>query len=65
MDLCCVTSVCKRFPIMERVLRLFANRALQRLHQVNYVITYLNHFATLYEPITAEERAKHEQAQIH
>jgi len=50
---------------MERVLRVFANRALQLLHQVNYVITYLNHFATLYEPITAEERAKHEQAQIH
>jgi nuclear pore complex protein Nup188 len=52
-------------PIVERVLRIFTNHALHLLQQleVNYAITHPNHLASLYEPITAEERTKHEKAQ--
>jgi len=50
-------------PIVERVLRIFTNHALHLLQQVNYAITHPNHLASLYEPITGEERAKYEKAQ--
>ena len=50
-------------PMVERVLRIFTNHALHLLQQVNYAITHPNHLASLYEPITAEERAKYEKAQ--
>jgi nuclear pore complex protein Nup188 len=50
-------------PIVDRVLRIFTNHALHLLQQVNYAITHPNHLASLYEPITAEERAKYEKVQ--
>jgi nuclear pore complex protein Nup188 len=50
-------------PVVERVLRIFTNHALHLLQQVNYAITHPNHLASLYEPITGEERAKYEKVQ--
>ncbi|KAF8165907.1 nucleoporin subcomplex protein binding to Pom34-domain-containing protein [Crassisporium funariophilum] len=50
-------------PVVDRVLRGFTTHALQLLQQVNYAITHPNHLASLYEPVTHDERVKIEKAQ--
>ena len=49
--------------MVDKVLRVFTNRALHLLQQVSYAITHPNHLASLYEPVTHEERVRLEQAQ--
>jgi nuclear pore complex protein Nup188 len=41
---------------VEKVLRVFTNHALQLLQQLNYAITHPNHLASLWDPVTADER---------
>nr|GAT55792.1 predicted protein [Mycena chlorophos] len=43
-------------PAVERVLHAFPLPALRLLQQLNYALTHPNHLASLFEPITAEER---------
>ncbi|PPQ92766.1 hypothetical protein CVT25_003875 [Psilocybe cyanescens] len=58
-----VPASAKSDPVVEKVLRGFTNRALHLLQQVNYAITHPNHLATLYEPVTQDERIRFEKAQ--
>ncbi|KAF8887259.1 hypothetical protein CPB84DRAFT_1837740 [Gymnopilus junonius] len=51
-----VPTSAKSNPVVDKVLRVFTNRALHLLQQVNYAITHPNHLASLYEPVTHEER---------
>ncbi|KAG5653361.1 hypothetical protein H0H81_000862 [Sphagnurus paluster] len=48
-------------PIVDKVLRTFSDHALQLLQQLNYAITHPNHLTSLFEPLTAEERAQYEK----
>ena len=41
----------------RRVLRAFTADALLLLQQLNYALTHPNHLASVFEPVTAEERA--------
>jgi nuclear pore complex protein Nup188 len=43
-------------PAVDKVLRVFTNHALQLLQQLNYAITHPNHLASLFEPVTSDER---------
>ncbi|KAH9854890.1 nucleoporin subcomplex protein binding to Pom34-domain-containing protein [Lenzites betulinus] len=45
---------------VKRVTRLFTSDALLLLQQLNYALTHPNHLASLFEPITAEERTRFE-----
>ncbi|KAI0751168.1 nucleoporin subcomplex protein binding to Pom34-domain-containing protein [Daedaleopsis nitida] len=45
---------------IKRVLHTFTTDALLLLQQLNYALTHPNHLASLFEPITAEERTKFE-----
>ncbi|KAJ3512033.1 hypothetical protein NLJ89_g3758 [Agrocybe chaxingu] len=58
-----VPSSAKSNPAVDKVLRVFTTHALQLLQQVNYAITHPNHLASLYEPVTQEERVRFERAQ--
>ncbi|KAH9482136.1 Nucleoporin nup184 [Psilocybe cubensis] len=58
-----VPASAKSDPVVEKVLRVFTTRALHLLQQVNYAITHPNHLATLYEPVTQDERIRFEKAQ--
>ncbi|PPQ66173.1 hypothetical protein CVT24_000150 [Panaeolus cyanescens] len=49
--------------VVDKVLRVFTSHALQLIQQINYAITHPNHLASLYEPVTQEERVKMEKAQ--
>ncbi|EKM59899.1 uncharacterized protein PHACADRAFT_138237 [Phanerochaete carnosa HHB-10118-sp] len=44
----------------KRALEFFTMEVLMLLQQVNYALTHHNHLASLFEPITAEERAQYE-----
>lgn len=48
-------------PAVTKVLRVFSNHALMLLQQINYALTHPNHLASLFEPITADERAQVEK----
>ncbi|KAF7964383.1 hypothetical protein HWV62_8833, partial [Athelia sp. TMB] len=48
-------------PGVSKVLRVFSNHALSLLQQVNYALTHPNHLASLFEPVTAGERAQMEK----
>jgi nuclear pore complex protein Nup188 len=48
-------------PAVDKVLRVFTNHALQLLQQLNYAITHPNHLASLFEPVTADERFQFEK----
>ncbi|KDR84406.1 hypothetical protein GALMADRAFT_237258 [Galerina marginata CBS 339.88] len=58
-----VPAAAKSNPVVDKVLRGFTNRALHLLQQVNYAITHPNHLASLYEPVTYDERVRFEKAQ--
>lgn len=45
---------------VKRVTRFFTSDALLLLQQLNYALTHPNHLASLFEPITAEERTRFE-----
>ncbi|KAI0650892.1 nucleoporin subcomplex protein binding to Pom34-domain-containing protein [Trametes meyenii] len=45
---------------VKRVTQFFTSDALLLLQQLNYALTHPNHLASLFEPITAEERTKFE-----
>ncbi|KAI0774700.1 hypothetical protein BD413DRAFT_611715 [Trametes elegans] len=45
---------------VKRVMQFFTSDALLLLQQLNYALTHPNHLASLFEPITAEERTKFE-----
>ncbi|OBZ70270.1 hypothetical protein A0H81_09556 [Grifola frondosa] len=45
---------------VKRVLQFFTSDALLLLQQLNYALTHPNHLASLFEPITADEKAKFE-----
>jgi nuclear pore complex protein Nup188 len=45
---------------VKRALDFFTSEALLLLQQINYALTHHNHLASLFEPITAEERAQYE-----
>ncbi|KAH6912451.1 nucleoporin subcomplex protein binding to Pom34-domain-containing protein [Coprinopsis sp. MPI-PUGE-AT-0042] len=47
-----VPNASKSNPVVDKVLR-----------QINYVITHPNHLASLFEPVTSEERTQHEKTQ--
>ncbi|CAL1699999.1 unnamed protein product [Somion occarium] len=49
-----------RSEAVQRALAFFTNDALLLLQQVNYALTHPNHLASLFEPITAKERADFE-----
>ncbi|KAF9270816.1 hypothetical protein L218DRAFT_1014004 [Marasmius fiardii PR-910] len=48
-------------PEVENIMRVFSPLALRQLQQINYAISHPNHLASLFEPITAEERLLQEQ----
>ena len=50
-------------PAIAKVLRGFTIRSLHLLQQVNYAITHPNHLASLYEPVTLDERVAFEKTQ--
>lgn len=52
------SSADKASDAVQRVLRFFTNDALLLIQQLNYALTHPNHLASLFEPITAEERSK-------
>ncbi|KAF8967477.1 nucleoporin subcomplex protein binding to Pom34-domain-containing protein [Flammula alnicola] len=58
-----VPASAKADPVVDKVLRVFTTSALQLLQQVNYAITHPNHLASLYEPVTHDERVRFEEAQ--
>jgi len=60
-----IPSAAKPNPVVDKVLRVFTTHALQLLQQVNYAITHPNHLASLYEPITQDERVKYEKEPTH
>ncbi|PCH40742.1 hypothetical protein WOLCODRAFT_99195 [Wolfiporia cocos MD-104 SS10] len=45
---------------VKRVLQFFTADALMLLQQLNYALTHPNHLASLFEPITAEEKSEFE-----
>lgn len=45
---------------IKRALNFFTSSALLLLQQVNYALTHHNHLASLFEPVTADERAQYE-----
>ncbi|KAI0940233.1 hypothetical protein AcV5_001397 [Taiwanofungus camphoratus] len=45
---------------VKRVLQFFTSEALLLLQQLNYALTHPNHLASLFEPITTDERTKFE-----
>ncbi|KAI0638631.1 hypothetical protein C8Q77DRAFT_1154251 [Trametes polyzona] len=45
---------------VKRVTRFFTSDALLLLQQLNYALTHPNHLASVFEPITAEERTRFE-----
>ncbi|OSC97961.1 hypothetical protein PYCCODRAFT_1480973 [Trametes coccinea BRFM310] len=45
---------------VKRVMQFFTSDALLLLQQLNYALTHPNHLASLFEPITAEERTRFE-----
>lgn len=51
-------------PVVDKVLRVFTTHALQLLQQLNYAITHPNHLASLFDPVTNEERAQIEKDQV-
>ncbi|TFK43979.1 nucleoporin subcomplex protein binding to Pom34-domain-containing protein [Crucibulum laeve] len=53
---CSAPSAANSNPVVNNVLRGFTTRALQLLQQLNYAITHPNHLASLFEPVTSEER---------
>ncbi|KAJ3845557.1 nucleoporin subcomplex protein binding to Pom34-domain-containing protein [Lentinula raphanica] len=48
-------------PAIENVLRAFTPFALRLLQQLNYAITHPHHLASLFEPVTEEERTLQEK----
>lgn len=58
-----VPAAARPNAVVDKVLRVFTSHALQLIQQINYAITHPNHLATLYEPVTQEERVKMEKAQ--
>jgi len=58
-----VPFAAKPNPVVTKVLRVFTTHALQLLQQVNYAITHPNHIASLYEPVTHDERVNYEKSQ--
>ena len=58
-----VRTSAKSNAAVERILSGFTVNALKLLQQINYAITHPNHLASLYEPVTHEERVGFEKAQ--
>ncbi|KJA28250.1 hypothetical protein HYPSUDRAFT_197752 [Hypholoma sublateritium FD-334 SS-4] len=58
-----VPTSAKSNALVERILSGFTVNALKLLQQVNYAITHPNHLASLYEPVTHDERVRFEKAQ--
>ena len=58
-----VRTSAKSNAAVERILSGFTVNALRLPQQINYAITYPNHLASLYEPLTQEERVRFEKAQ--
>ncbi|KZT70286.1 hypothetical protein DAEQUDRAFT_667965 [Daedalea quercina L-15889] len=52
------TSADRASDAVQKVLRFFTNDALLLVQQLNYALTHPNHLASLFEPITAEERSR-------
>lgn len=48
-------------PAVDKVLKVFTSHALQLLQQLNYAITHPNHLASLFEPVTVDERLQFER----
>ncbi|KAF8626720.1 hypothetical protein AX17_006486 [Amanita inopinata Kibby_2008] len=48
---------------VEKILRAFTTSGLKLLQQLNYAITHPNHLASLFEPVTPEDRAALEKEQ--
>ncbi|KAJ3787715.1 nucleoporin subcomplex protein binding to Pom34-domain-containing protein [Lentinula aff. detonsa] len=55
------TSTFNAKSVVENVLRAFSPLALRLLQQLNYAITHPHHLASLYEPVTEEERTLQER----
>ena len=47
-------------PAVKRALDFFTSKALLLLQQVNYALTHHNHLASLFDPITADEKLQYE-----
>ncbi|KAI0690841.1 hypothetical protein BC835DRAFT_1280174 [Cytidiella melzeri] len=45
---------------VKRTMQFFTSNALLLLQQLNYALTHQNHLASLFEPVTADERARYE-----
>lgn len=58
-----VPTSAKSNALVERILSGFTVNALKLLQQVNYAITHPNHLASLYDPVTHDERIRFEKAQ--
>ncbi|KAF8178012.1 hypothetical protein BJ912DRAFT_930157 [Pholiota molesta] len=58
-----VPTSAKSNPVVDNILKVFAINALKLLQQINYAITHPNHLASLYEPVTHDERVRFEKAQ--
>ncbi|KAL0066596.1 hypothetical protein AAF712_006400 [Marasmius tenuissimus] len=48
-------------PEVENVMKVFSPLALRLVQQINYAISHPNHLASLFEPISAEDRVLQEQ----
>ncbi|KAJ2936296.1 hypothetical protein H1R20_g798, partial [Candolleomyces eurysporus] len=46
---------------VKKVLNAFTTHGLLLLQQINYAVTHPNHLASLFEPVTPEERSVHEK----
>lgn len=47
---------------VKKVLNAFTTHALLLLQQINYAVTHPNHLASLFEPVTPDERSLHEKS---
>ncbi|KAI0071834.1 hypothetical protein K474DRAFT_1775910 [Panus rudis PR-1116 ss-1] len=54
------STILTRSEAVQRALSFFTNDALLLLQQVNYAVTHPNHLASLFEPITSEEKDEFE-----
>ncbi|KAJ3505818.1 hypothetical protein NMY22_g17444 [Coprinellus aureogranulatus] len=57
-----VPNAAKLNDAVTKVLRVFTKHALLLLQQINYAVIHPHHLASLFEPVTPEERTQHEKS---
>ncbi|TEB32289.1 hypothetical protein FA13DRAFT_1773993 [Coprinellus micaceus] len=58
-----VPNAAKLNDAVTKVLRVFTTHSLLLLQQINYAVVHPNHLASLFEPVSPEERTQHERGQ--